>query len=180
MSKLFLVSSVSASGKTTLVNSVIQNYNLYRIKTCTTRPKRPEEIGDEYYFITQEEFNQRIVEESFIEHAYVYGNSYGIEKSEFENNKHKNCIVITDIQGKNNLVAIYPQIFTIFIMPPSESVVLERLQSRNTNEKDVHTRMQHFHEEMSHADEFHFKIPNGDLEMMTNFMNSIVSFMVHA
>ena len=73
MKPLIIVSSVSASGKTTLVEHAIEKFDLYKLKTCTTREVRKEETGNEYYFIPKGIFNLMIHENQMIEHAEVYG-----------------------------------------------------------------------------------------------------------
>ena len=152
----------------------MDKFNLHRLKTCTTRAIRPEESGDEYYFLSNEEYTEKLNNNQFAEHATVYTNSYGLEKSEIENHRDRNCIIITDVQGKNNLVSLYPNIVTVFIAPPSEAVILARLRSRNTSDSDVNNRIQEFNSEIDQMHTFDYIVPYGDLNDMNTHMESVI------
>ena len=83
--KLFIVSAPSAGGKTTIIKNLISSLNglLTRVVTCTTRNKRPEEIdGSDYRFLSEQEFLKLIEKKVFLEHSIVYGNYYGVLKSD--------------------------------------------------------------------------------------------------
>lgn len=142
MGKKFVISSVSASGKTTLVNFLLTSRpDMYRLKTCTTRPKRDEEIGDEYYFLTKELAEEKIKQNQFVEYSTVYGNVYGLTREEVEDHSSFNTVVILDVQGAKKFKTSYPDALTIFIEPPPLDILESRLRERNTSEDDVQKRL---------------------------------------
>lgn len=142
MGKKFVISSVSASGKTTLVNFLLNSRpDMYRLKTCTTRPKRDEEIGDEYYFLTKELTEEKIKQNQFVEYSTVYGNVYGLTREEVEDHSSFNTVVILDVQGAKKFKTSYPDALTIFIEPPPLDILEFRLRERNTSEDDIQKRL---------------------------------------
>ena len=173
MSKLFVVASPSASGKTTLVDYVSKEHNLYKLKTCTTRPIRKGETGDEYYFLNKPCFEFKMANGEFIEQSEVYGNYYGVLRTEIEKTKNRNCIIILDVQGKE-IVENEFDIISIFIKPPDKDVVLERLNSRNTNKEDVKARIEEFYTELEHLSLYKHVIEYGELKYMENQMECII------
>lgn len=178
MGKKFVISSVSASGKTTLVNELLKLHpELHRLKTTTTRPVRPEENGDEYYFIEKHDMEVAILCNEYIEHSIVYGNHYGLSKKEVDDNTDKDVIVILDVQGMKKFKKHYPDAITIFIEPPPVSELVSRLKSRNTSDEDVHKRINEFRGELKHVKKYDVVIPNGDLETMTKtFIDTVNSY----
>ncbi len=178
MSKLIIVSSVSGGGKTTLVDSVVSLYNLHKLKTCTTRPIREEEKGNEYHFINNSEFTSKISNSEFYEYANVYGNYYGILKTEIEISKTRNSIVILDVQGTRTIKYYYPQAITIFIEPPSVSELKKRIMSRNTSEADIKSRISQIDTEINEIKNFDYTIKSDSLSNMnaqfSNILKSIL------
>lgn len=174
MSKIFIVSSVSASGKTTLVNHINFNYDLYKLKTCTTRNKRKEEYGHEYYFMGMDDFIDNIDNDEFVEHSLVYGKYYGLLKKEVEKNKNKNSIVILDVQGMQKFKKLYPQAITIFINPPPREILTQRLSERQTGMVDLGTRLSQIDEELNHIDLYDHRIEYGDLDYMKAQISKII------
>lgn len=99
ITRKIIVTSVSGSGKTTQVDKMLElckTHHITKYKTTTTRKKRPEEIGDEYDFITEADFHQSISDGKFIEHANVYGNLYGLPYLEVSKHLNENTIGILD------------------------------------------------------------------------------------
>jgi len=172
--KLFVVSSIAASGKTTLVDYALEKFDLYKLKTCTTRSIREEEIGNEYYFMLGIDFAYKIQENKFIEYSEVYNNYYGLLKSEVDNNKDKNCIVILDIQGTQKILNLYPEAVTIFIMPPPYEEVRKRLLARNTNANDVETRLKEMTMEVLESENYEYHIKYGNLDDMKAEMSKVI------
>ena len=176
MKPLIIVSSVSASGKTTLVEQSIKEFDLYKLKTCTTRDIREEETGNEYHFLTEEEFLWKAInQDAFIEHANVYGKWYGLSKEEIENNRDRNCIIILDVQGAKTLKELYPHSTTIFIKPPSPDEMLRRLSSRNTNQTDVRNRHIDSAREISQMRLYDLVVENGTREEMKIDFNNMIA-----
>lgn len=175
MGTKFVISSLSASGKTTLVNELLKLHpEMYRLKTSTSRAVRPEEKGDEYYFFDKHEMELRILSNEFVEHSVVYGHHYGLSKDEVNNNADKNVLIILDVQGMKKFKKQYPDAVTIFIEPPPVHELVERLKSRNTSDEDVHKRINEFRGELKYMKKYDIIIPNGKLDDMTkNFVNAI-------
>ena len=171
---LFIVSSIAASGKTTLVEHVKEKFKLYKLKTCTTRPIRDEEKGNEYYFITEEVFSSMIYANKFIEWAHVYDYYYGLTKEEVEKNKNKYCIVILDVQGTQSILKLYPEAVSIFILPPSRSEVETRLLGRNTSKNDVDIRLEKMNVELLEAENYDYRVDYGDLDAMKAQISKII------
>jgi len=173
MGKLFVVSSPSASGKTTLVDKIVTEFNLEKLKTCTTRPIRKEEAGDEYYFLNKPCFEYKIEQDEFIEHSKVYKNYYGVYREEFEKFKEKDCIIILDVQGKEKVEKEF-KIVSIFIKPPSKETVEKRLNSRNTSKEDVNARLKYFETELEEIEKFDHVIEYGELNFMLWQMRQVI------
>lgn len=175
MSKKFIISSVSASGKTTLVNALTETYpDIYRLKTCTTRPVRPEENGDEYYFMEKHDMELAVLRDSFVESSVVYGEYYGLTKEEVETNADKNILVILDVKGMKKFKKLYPEAISIFIEPPPVAVLVDRLKERNTSEVDIHKRINEIRSELKFIKKYDVLIPYGKLPDMTaNFIKVV-------
>jgi guanylate kinase len=181
MNKIFIVSSVSGSGKTTLVNNAIKEFkkDLYKLKTCTTREKRPEETGNEYYFIKKPEFELKIKEDAFVEYSLVYGEYYGLLKKEVDKNKEKNCIVILDVKGFEKFKKLYPNCVSFFIDAPAKEELIKRLTDRNTPKDDIDNRIKEIDYEIEKMDLFDFIIPYNELEDMKWHFNKLISFALY-
>lgn len=118
---VFVVSAPAGTGKTTLVNRLLEEFpHLIESTSFTTRPPRPGEVdGQHYHFITQEQFDRRIAQNDFLEHVSLYGYSYGTSRSQVEalQRAGKHVILVIDTQGalelKGTISAVY-----IFVVPP--------------------------------------------------------------
>lgn len=176
MSKLFIVSSVSGAGKTTLVDNAASIYDLYKLKTCTTRAVRPEETGNEYFFLSKYEYDSYLAENAFFENAEVYGNYYGLLKSELDKSNIKHCVVILDVRGASTAKKLYPDAITIFIEPPSLEELESRISSRNTGSDDVKRRMSKIEEELSYESEFTYTVKYDKFENMITKFNNIIEY----
>lgn len=141
---LVLISAASGAGKTTLVNLLLAAQpNLTRAITCTTRaPRAGEKDGVDYHFFTAAEFLKRLHAGNFLEHATVYGNSYGILKSELLGKLRagKDVLLNVDVQGAATIreqAAAEPELkralVTIFLTPPSVAVLEQRLKKRGAD-----------------------------------------------
>lgn len=169
--KLIIVSAPSGAGKTTLVKHLLQQIpNIKFSVSCTTRNPRNNEVdGVDYYFISLDEFKQKIENEEFAEWEEVYsGSFYGTLKSEIERIRNSGNHVIFDIDvvGGLNLKKIYPDhSLAIFIQPPSMEELERRLRKRNTETDEVlQTRIEKAKEELQLAPNFDKIIVNNDLE----------------
>jgi guanylate kinase len=178
MGKKIVISSVSGSGKTTLVNALTEAYpDMYRLKTCTTRPVRPEENGDEYYFMDKHDMEVQVLCDAFVESSVVYGEYYGLTKEEVESNEDKNVLVILDVKGMKKFKKLYPEALTIFIEPPPVAVLVDRLKERNTSEEDVHKRINEIRAELKVIKKYDVVIATGTLpEMTENFIKVVKEY----
>ncbi len=145
---LILISAPSGAGKTTLVHLLLAAQpHMSRAVTCTTRAPRPGEKGGvDYHFFTAEEFLKRLHAGNFIEHATVYGNSYGILKSELlgKLREGKDVLLNVDVQGAATIrgqAETEPELrralVTIFLTPPSVAVLEQRLKRRGADAEAV-------------------------------------------
>lgn len=179
MGRLIIVSSVSGAGKTTLVDSAVSNYDLYKLKTCTTRTRRAEEIGNEYYFFSKDEFDENVKNNEFFEHAEVYGNNYGLLKREIEKSYERNCIVVLDVQGAQTARMLYDNVVTIFIEPPSVDELKYRIIKRNTGSADVECRLSEVDKELEEMNKFTYIVRNGSLDVMTEHFSQIIEDVIN-
>lgn len=139
---LILISAPSGGGKTTLCDMLLKaRPTMARAITCTTRPPRKgEKNGADYHFFTAAEFLKRVQAGNFLEHATVYGNSYGILKSELLGKLRagKDVLLNVDVQGAATIreraeaePELREALVTVFLTPPSVEVLEERLKKRN-------------------------------------------------
>ena len=170
---LIIISSPSGTGKTTICKKIINRDERIKLSVShTTRSPRDNEMnGVDYFFVSNDEFDSKILDQSFLEYAKVFGNFYGTSKNNVEDLLSKDFDVLFDIdwQGaaqilKSNLA----KIVTIFLVPPSKEAVLERLEERSKetgdNYKAVQKRMSEYENEMSHANEYNHIVVNDNIE----------------
>ena len=171
---LILISAPSGAGKTTLCDLLLEVLpQLTRAITCTTRPPRPgEKDGVDYHFFTAEEFLKRLHAGNFLEHATVYGNSYGILKSELLGKLRagKDVLLNVDVQGAATIreqAETEPELkralVTIFLTPPSVTVLAERLKKRGADaEAVIQKRLAVSRQEISQWKNFDYLLISGD------------------
>ena len=169
--KLLIFSAPSGSGKTTLLNHVMANIPEMAFSvSATTRPPRGEEVnGREYYFLTMEDFKQRVEKGEFLEWEEVYqGTCYGTLKSEVERIWNKGGVIVfdVDVNGGRNIKRYFgADALSIFVLPPSMEVLEQRLRSRGTDsEEAIVKRLARSAEELKQAPQFDVTIVNDDLQ----------------
>lgn len=169
--KLLIFSAPSGSGKTTIVRSLLAKYNYleFSISACSRTMREGEVNGHDYYFLTPDEFRQKIDNNEFVEWEEVYpGYYYGTLKSELERiwAKGNHVVFDVDVKGGINLKKKFgDQALSVFIMPPSLESLRLRLELRGTETPESLTkRVGKAMEEMSHANEFDTIIVNDVLE----------------
>ena len=172
MKKMIIVTAPSGAGKTTIVKHLIDTFeNLSFSVSATTRPARPGEVdGQDYYFLTNRKFQNRIKKEAFAEWEEVYpGKFYGTLKSEIEKKwrKKKNVIFDIEVKGATNLKNVYgDQALAIFIKPPSLQELIRRLKSRKTeNQRAIDERIARAKEELTYENNFDKILVNDQLEV---------------
>ena len=168
---MFILSSPSGAGKTTLVKKISKNRNFQVSVSHTTRLPRPsEKHGKDYFFISKNYFKKLIKKNQFLEHAKVFDNYYGSSKKividKLENGK--NIVFDIDWQGTRQIrnKKLKYKLLTIFILPPSRSELLKRLIKREKkNMKTVKKRMKEFKKDLSRWREYDFVVINDDLKL---------------
>ena len=169
-SGMYILSSPSGAGKTTLVKKISKNKNFSVSISHTTRLPRPnEKNGKDYFFISKNNFKKLIKKGEFLEHAKVFENYYGSSKKIIieKLNKGKNIIFDIDWQGTRQIrnKKLKYRLITIFILPPSKKELIKRLNKReNNNMKTVKKRMKEFKKDLSKWKEYDYVFINDDLK----------------
>lgn len=170
--KIFIFSSPSGAGKTTLINFIRETVPgiVYSI-SATTRPPRPgEKDGQHYFFMSDDEFKRRITKEAFAEWAFVHGFYYGTPRSFIDATiaGGKHILMDIDVAGKKKFDAAYPEAIGILVLPPSMEELERRLRSRRSDsEAAIRLRLANAAQEMAFAKakgKYEYTIINDDLE----------------
>ena len=179
---MFVLSSPSGAGKTTLTKKIEKNNTNFIISVShTTRKARPNELnGKDYYFVSRKDFEDLVKKNDFFEYANIFNNRYGtLKKPVLELlSKGKDVLFDIDWQGTKQLKKIKNlSIVTIFVLPPNLKVLKERLLNRHDGqEKLVEERMMKFNEELSHWNEYNYVVINDDLKTCyEKILNIIIS-----
>lgn len=174
-----MISAPTATGKTTLVTKLLQEFSDKIVKSCscTTRDKRPGEIhGKDYFFLEKTAMEKMIREGLFIEHTIVFDHWYGTLKSEVlpQLDKGKNVILVLDTEGALKIKELYPAIL-IFVHPPSVAALEQRLENR-LPEKDFEKgkRLEAVNREQAKAVRYDYQITNDALEVCYQILRSII------
>ena len=167
---MFVLSSPSGAGKTTLTKKIAENNKNFTISIShTTRKPRPNEInGKDYQFVSVQEFNNLVKGNNFFEYASIFNNYYGTLKKPVLELLSQGRDVLFDIdwQGTQQLKKVKSlSIVTFFILPPNIRALKERLLNRHEGqEKLIEKRMNKFNEEISHWSEYNYVFVNDDLD----------------
>ena len=178
---LIVVSGPSGAGKDTICNKVVEDMKDTKISvSMTSRAPRGKEVeGVDYYFISKEEFEERIKNDEFLEYAVVHNNQYyGTPKTKLEEdiNKGKNVILIIDIQGALKVKEIVKEALFIFIMPPSMEELKNRLIKRNTETKDkILERFKTAYNEINEFTKYNYVVVNDRIEKAVEKVKSIIT-----
>jgi guanylate kinase len=177
---MFVLSSPSGVGKTTLTKKLAENNSQFAISIShTTRKPRPNEIdGKDYHFVTSKEFNDLIKKNDFYEYAEIFDNYYGTHKKIVNEllSKGKDVLFDIDWQGTQQLKKIKDlNIVTIFILPPNIKILKDRLLNRHKGqEKLIEKRMNKFNQEISHWKEYNYVFTNDDLTACYEKIKNII------
>jgi len=176
-----VLSSPSGAGKTTLVKKIAEEKNFKISISYTTRKPRTNEInGKDYFFISEEEFENLIKNQEFLEYAKVFENYYGSPKKKvFEKlNKGENVIFDIDWQGTEQIKSqkLNYKLITFFILPPTKSELFNRLKNRDMKDKNiVEERMKQFDEDIEHWENYDFVVINDNLEKCYNEIIKLIN-----
>ncbi len=179
MTTIFIVSAPSGSGKSTLVSRLLESdKNITFSVSYTTRTPRGAEIdGQNYHFITREEFEARLGQGEFLEWAEVFGNYYGTHRSVLERaiQEDKDLVLDIDVQGARQLRQSIPEAVTIFILAPSRQILEKRLRRRSEDaEPVIRRRLLEAAEEIRNYDKYDYVLVNDDLERSVDTLSAIV------
>jgi len=178
---MFILSSPSGAGKTTLTKKIAKNNTNFIISIShTTRKPRPNEIdGKDYFFVSKKEFNYLVENNDFFEYAKIFDNYYGTLKKPVQKflSLGKDVLFDIDWQGTQQLKKIDSLLLhTFFILPPNIKVLKERLLNRHQGQTNlIEKRMKKFNEELSHWSEYNYVVVNDDLEVCYKKILSIMN-----
>ena len=177
---LLVISGPSGTGKGTLIKRLMdEDSSLVFSVSATTRAPRPGEIdGVHYHFVTNEQYDQLVAENAFVEYANVHGNRYGTLRSEVYQRleRGENVVLDIDVQGALNVIASEKEKVSIFILPPSMKVLRERLTGRGTEtEEAVERRLHNAIWEISQKDQYEYKVINDDLDDCVRKLQAIIA-----
>ena len=178
--KLIVISAPSGCGKTTIAKAILAKYPtmLFSV-SATTRPMRIGEIdGRDYFFLTKQEFEDRIRIGDLVEWEEIYGNYYGTLKSEIRRAlDHRYSMMFdVDVKGALSIRRHFPDdSIIIFIKPPSLEVLKKRLENRNTeNPETLRRRLDRVPMELEQGSQFDFQVVNNDLDEAVAEVDGII------
>jgi guanylate kinase len=180
MSAAFIVSAPSGSGKSTLVKALLDwDRSLLFSVSYTTRPPRGrEQEGENYHYISRQEFEARIGRGEFLEYAEVFGNYYGTHRGIWDRARATGADLILDIdvQGARQLrERIGADAVTIFILAPSRQELEQRLRARSEDSNEViERRLREAAEEIRNYDQYDYVIVNDEIEQSVDTLKSII------
>jgi len=163
---VLVVTGPSGVGKGTLISHLLERRPDYRLSvSATTREPRPGEVeGRDYHFLTQQEFERRLAAGDFLEHALYAGNHYGTLKEEVER-APGNLVLEIEVEGARQVRKALPEATQVFIAPPSDEALRERLEGRRTDAPEaIDRRLARAKEELAARQEFKRVIVNDDLD----------------
>jgi len=164
---LFIVSGPSGAGKGTICQKLKEQGTIELSISMTTRKPRPGEIdGENYFFVTEEVFQNYIKKGGFLEYAKVYGNYYGTPKDIILKKlaENKDVVLEIDIQGALKVKETYPKGIFIFILPPSMAELRKRITGRGSeSEADINLRLGETLKEVAYIDRYDYCVVNGEV-----------------
>lgn len=185
LNKVVIFCAPSGSGKTTIVKHLlsVDNRLAFSVSACTRNKRANEEHGKDYYFLSHEEFKQRIANNEFLEYEEVYGgNFYGTLKSEVDRiwAMGKAVIFDVDVEGGLNIKKHFgDKALAVFVKPPSVEVLEQRLRYRSTEtEETLRVRINKAVHELQYEDKFEYVLLNENLgEALVVAENLITGFL---
>ena len=178
--KLFVISSPSGGGKTSLINKLFEDTRSMNFKKSisdTTRQKREGDInGRDYYFLSEREFKDKIEKEEYVEYATVFGNFYGTSKEEIKTKyNNSNLVLELDWQGAYAVKELFDDAQLIFLVPPSLEDLKQRLVTRNLDSPEsIENRLSEAKKEISKSEIYDFLILNDDFDKAFEDLSQIL------
>jgi guanylate kinase len=179
MSTVFIISAPSGSGKSTLVKLLMERVPglKFSISYTTRKARGKERDGENYHFISREEFEARIARGEFLEHAQVFGNYYGTHREELDlaQAEEKDLVLDIDVQGARQLREAIPEAVSVFILPPSRQILEQRLRARGEDREDViDRRLKEAAEEIRNYRQYGYVVVNENLGESEQILCGIV------
>ena len=179
MANLFIIAAPSGCGKTSLVKALLGSSSKLSVSVShtTRKPRKGEINGENYHFVSKERFGEMISNNDFVEYAEVFGNMYGTARSNIKKKLEANIDIILEIdwQGARQVRENMPNSISIFILPPSKNVLLQRLTDRGQDDEEtISKRMKNSESEMSHYDEFEYLVINDQFDSALNDLKAII------
>jgi len=177
--KLYVISGPSGVGKGTLVECMLKRVpNIRRSVSVTTRKPRVGEIdGNDYRFVSESEFNEKIKTGKFLEWAKVHNNLYGTLQETVDRGlaRGQDVVLVIDIQGGLKVKGKRPKAVLIFIEPPTFTELGKRLSGRGTEVEDViRKRIDRAKEELEYAPQYNYRVVNDNLDEAVDDLVSII------
>jgi guanylate kinase len=174
-----ILSAPSGGGKTTIARALLaRRHDLGYSVSCTTRAPRAGEVhGKDYYFLSRREFVDRQTRGEFAESAEVHGNLYGTLQAEVDRvlAGGRHVMMDIDVQGALQFRRTFPESVTVFVLPPSGEVLLDRLRDRDTETgTQLVARLQSALQELQAVDEYQYVVVNDDLDTAVELVSSII------
>ncbi len=166
---LFVVSGASGTGKTTLLRAALDRVPglEFSVSATTRAPRRGEQDGVDYHFVTPERFKEMLSAGDLLEHAEVYGTLYGTPRAPVLQALEEGRSIVLDIdcQGAAQVRTVYPEAVSIFVLPPRIEVIRERLHARGTDRPDVvDRRLRDATAQIAHCGAYDYLVMNDVLE----------------
>ena len=178
--KLFVISSPSGGGKTSLINKLFEDSrsaNFEKSISDTSRQKRQGDLeGKDYYFLSEKKFKDKIKKDEYVEHATVFGNFYGTSKKEIKMKyNNTNLVLELDWQGAYAVKKLFDDARLIFLVPPSLEDLKQRLVKRNLDSPEsIENRLSEAKKEISKSEMYDFLVLNDDFDRAFKDLSQIL------
>jgi len=177
---IFIVSAPSGAGKTSLCKEVVRLLPdlCFSVSITTRAPRSHEKDGIDYHFVSPAEFRQMIEADRMLEWTEIYGNCYGTPRATMDTCSSKGMDILFDIDqaGARRLKEIFPESVTIYILPPSQRDLQERLINRGTeNEAVMQKRLEQAHKEIEQSSWYQYKVVNDDFSQAVERVRDIIT-----
>ena len=178
--KLFVISSPSGGGKTSLINKLFEDsrsVNFEKSISDTSRQKRQGDLeGKDYYFLSEKDFKDKIKKEEYVEYATVFGNFYGTSKEEIKTKyNNSNLILELDWQGAYAVKELFDDAKLIFLVPPSLDDLKQRLIKRNLDSSEaIEKRLSEAKKEISKSEMYDYLVLNDDFDKAFEDLSQIL------
>ena len=178
--KLFVISSPSGGGKTSLINKLFEDSrsaNFEKSISDTSRQKRQGDLeGKDYYFLSEKDFKDKIKKKEYVEYATVFGNFYGTSKEEIKKKyNNSNLILELDWQGAYAVKELFDNAKLIFLVPPSLDDLKQRLIKRNLDSsQEIENRLSEAKKEISKSEMYDYLVLNDDFDKAFEDLSQIL------